>query len=264
MIRENYSTVNIAGKKFGRLTAIEKVAGTKSKWLCVCDCGNQIALYYSRIKGGQLSCGCLRKECMDNFGASHTTHGQSKTKLYRKYKSMIRRCYNENDNSYSRYGAKGISVCDEWLNSFEAFYKWAMATGYDPSKDGRKEQSIDRINTNGNYCPENCRWATAKEQQKNRNITRLYEYHEEMYSASEFADEFGITDKSFVYRRLSKGQTLEYILGDWIKIHNVPKHLIEVEDFAKEHNVHTATVRRWINKGKIEGEKIGRKWYVVP
>lgn len=263
MKRKNYSTLDITGQRFGRLTAVEKIAGTKSKWLFNCDCGKQVALPYSRIKGGQKSCGCLRQECMDNFGASHTTHGQSRTKLYRKYKSIISRCYNKNSSSYERYGARGISVCDEWRNSFEAFYEWAISTGYDPNKDGRKEQSIDRIDSNGNYCPGNCRWATAKEQLRNRNITTLYEYCGEMYSASEFADMFGIKNKSFVYRRLKKGQSFEYILEDWTKIHNVPQHLTEVEIFAKEHNVDTSTVRRWINENKIQGEKVGRKWYIV-
>lgn len=98
---------------------------------------------------------------------------------------------------------------------------------------------------------------------RNREITSLYEYHENFYSASEFADLFGITDKSFVYRRIQKGDTLEYILNDWIRMHNIPDNLMEVEDYAKEKNVTSASVRRWINQGKVVGEKVGRKWYIV-
>lgn len=244
----DYSKVDIKGQKFGKLTAIEKVDGTKSKWIFRCDCGNTIELNYGSIVSGRRTCGC-------------SNHGYSRTKLYRRYRSMLGRCYDEHVRNYNRYGGRGIRVCDEWRNSFLAFREWALATGYD-EMDNR--QSLDRIDNNGNYCPENCRWATPAEQQKNRECTTLYPYKGEMYSASEFADKFGITDKSFVYRRLkTTNQSLEYILSDWNKIHNVPSHLVEVEQVAKEKGVHPATVRRWINEGKIEGEKVGRKWYIV-
>lgn len=257
--QDKYDHLDITDNRYGRLTAIEKVG--KSKWKFHCDCGTDIVLKYSRVLGGQKSCGCLRKEMSSEWVASHTKHGKSRTKLYRKYASMKSRCYNANNRHYYRYGGRGICMCDEWKNSFESFCDWAYANGYDPDKSGNY-WSIDRIDNNKGYCPENCRFTTAKEQMRNREITTLYEFQGNTYTASEFADVFGITDKSFVYRRLQKGQTLEYILNDWTKIHNIPKGLIEVEDYANEKGVTSSCVKRWINQGKLNGEKVGRKWYI--
>lgn len=257
-----YQMADITGKRFGRLVAKEKVPGTKSKWLFQCDCGNSVALHYSRIKYGQLSCGCLGKECKHNFVQAHTKHGESRTKLYRKYKGMLHRCYDKTYRDFARYGGRGITVCDEWLTSYETFRTWAISTGYDESKNGYLEQSIDRIDNDKGYSPENCRWATAAEQQKNKENTVLYLYKGVQYTASEFADKFGISDKSFVYRRAKKGQSLEYILNDWISIHNVPNNFVDTIIYAKQHNIHPATVRRMIRIGKIKGKQLGRKWYV--
>ena len=260
--KDRHADMDLLGQRFGRLTAIAKVEGKTSTWVFECDCGNIVILKTSRILGGQKSCGCLRKEVAIEWAKSHTTHGDSKTKLYRKYRSMINRCYSASNHNYKRYGGRGIKVCDEWLNSFEAFKEWAYSTGYDPSLDGKKEQSIDRIDNDGNYCPENCRWATAREQQKNRECTTLYPYNDQMYSASEFADIFGITEKTFVYNRLKRGQTLEYILEDWTKIHNVPSNLADVKEYAEMQGVTTVSVNRWISNKKIEAVRIGRKWYI--
>ena len=204
---------------------------------------------------------CCCKKMSVKWAESHTKHNQSKTKLYRKYKSILNRCYNTNNRQYKRYGGRGIDVCEEWKNSFEAFRDWAYSNGYDPQKDGHY-WSVDRIDNNKGYSPRNCRFTTAKEQMRNREITSLHEFCGCLYSASEFADLFGITDKSFVYRRLQKGETLEYILDDWTRMHKIPDYLIEVETYAEEKNVTPASVKRWINQGKIKGEKVGRKWYV--
>lgn len=262
--RNNYRNEDVTGERFGRLVAIEKVKNKRTQWVFRCDCGNTIVLPYSRILYGQHSCGCMRKETAKKWVKSNTKHNCSRTKLYRKYRAMIDRCYNKNVRNYNRYGGRGIFVCEEWKNSFEAFQEWAYKSGYDPNLDGRIEQSLDRIDNDREYSPENCKWSTAKEQQKNKECSRLYEYKGKYYTSSEFADTFGISCKSFVYRRLDKGQTLEYILNDWTRIHNVPEGLIDTVDFAKSKNVDPATVKRWINKGLIQGEKVGRKWYVRP
>ena len=217
---------------------------------------------YSRLKGGTKSCGCLRKDVAKEWADRHTTHGKSQTKLYRKYRSMISRCYDKNNKQYERYGGRGITVCDEWRNSFELFFKWAYANGYDPMKNGRY-WSIDRIDNSKGYCPENCRFTTAKEQMRNRDVTKLYEYCGKTFSASEFADAFGITDKSFVYRRIKKGQSLKELYNDWIAANNIPDGHIDVTSYAAAHNVSITTVNRWINCGKLKAEKRGRKWYIL-
>lgn len=171
------------------------------------------------------------------FVKSHITHHKSRSKLYRIYRGMISRCYNPNNSNYKRYGARNITVCEEWLNSFESFEEWANSHGYNPNVCGFKEQSIERIDNSKGYCPENCKWATAYEQIRNRDCTKLYEYNNIMYSASEFADKYGITDKSFVYRRLEKKQPLSFILDEWNKMHNIPDYLMEVSEYASNNHI---------------------------
>jgi len=257
--RDKYNHIDITGKRFGRLVCVEKTG--RSKWLLRCDCGNEVVLNYSRLLYGQSSCGCLRKEVANKWGNSHTKHGKSNTKLYRKYRGILNRCYNENCNSYKRYGGRGIDVCEEWRNSFESFYKWAYENGYDPKIDGHY-WSIDRIDNNKGYSPSNCRFATAQEQMRNRNITKFYEYQGKYYSASEFADAFGITDKFFVYHRIGRGKSLAEIIEDWTISHNIPQGYIDVTTYSKKHNVTNTTVYRWINSKKVNAERLGRRWYV--
>lgn len=261
--RNNYRSVDIAGNRYGRLVALEKVQGTRTTWLFKCDCGNTVSLHISKILCGQLSCGCLSRECKRKFAEGLTTHGESKTKLYRKYRGMLDRCYRKDCRNYGRYGGRGIYVCDEWRNDFLAFRDWAYSTGYDPALDGRTEQSLDRINNDGPYSPDNCRWTTALEQQKNRSITTVYEFNGEQITASHFADMFGIRDKAFVYGRLKRGRTLYDVLYEWECTKKLPENLLECSCVAKELGVTEATIKRKINSGEIKGQKIGRKWYVI-
>ena len=118
---------------------------------------------------------------------------------------MKARCVDSNSHKYHAYGGRGITICEEWLNSFEAFYDWAMANGY------RDDLSIDRIDNDGNYCPENCRWATPKEQANNTRTNRLLEHNGEKRTVSEWADITGIAKKA-IYRRLGRGWSVEKAL----------------------------------------------------
>jgi hypothetical protein len=179
--------VDLTGKRFGKLVAMEHCYDKERRitlWKCKCDCGNTVAVRASQlVHGRSKSCGCLRAES----NLEHkTTHGRSGTSLYAVWNGMKGRCYNPNNHNYARYGARGICVCDEWKASFEEFYMWAMNNGYE---DG---MSIDRIDNNGNYCPDNCRWADIKTQNNNRRISLMYTYNGKTQNLSSWCEELGL------------------------------------------------------------------------
>lgn len=149
------------GCKFGKLTVIEYVIEKqlKNKWLCKCDCGNEVLVTVGNLNSGNTkSCGCLRKEIMRK---KQTTHGQRRTRLYYIHRGMIKRCNSEKSEQYKNYGGRGIKVCNEWYD-FECFYKWSHENGY------KEDLKIDRIDNNIGYCPENCKWSTNLEQANNQ------------------------------------------------------------------------------------------------
>lgn len=161
---------DLTGQTFGRLTVTGYYGKTKSGrslWLCRCECGNEKIANSDSIKRGLTrSCDCLDREA-HFFRPNRKKHGDHGTRLYRIWKAMKSRCYCVNSESYQKwYGARGITVCQEWQNDFSKFRDWALSNGY------RDDLSIDRINPDGNYEPHNCRWATAKEQVNNRRIQK--------------------------------------------------------------------------------------------
>lgn len=158
---------DLTGRRFGRLIVLQRVRNNQrgnTVWHCQCDCGKQVDVVgYSLTGGKSKSCGCLHSDIVSkNNKELKTTHGEKKTRLYSIWNGIKSRCFNENSKDYPHYGARGVSMCDEWRNDFLNFKNWAVANGYSD------ELSIDRINNNGNYEPNNCRWATVSEQNKNR------------------------------------------------------------------------------------------------
>ena len=176
----------IIGKKFGRLTVIKKMEN--NKYLCKCDCGNETVVYASNlITGHTKSCGCNKKYSGKNL----KTHGLSKLRLYKIWKDIKERCYKSNNKAYKNYGGRGITICEEWKNDFKAFHDWAFANGYDENAEYGK-CTIDRINSNGNYEPNNCRWIDIKEQARNKRNNALFTYNNETYCIAEWAEKFKI------------------------------------------------------------------------
>lgn len=162
------SKVNdLTGKNFGKLTVIKYCGSNKNGralWLCQCECGNtKIILGNSLLSKLTFSCGCYNKEHSKNI---HTKHNMSYSKLYKVWQGMKTRCYNPNFIYYCNYGGRGITICNEWKNDFSKFYEWAINNGY---KEGL---TIDRINNNGNYEPNNCRWVTRAEQNRNKRYNK--------------------------------------------------------------------------------------------
>lgn len=164
--------INLLGQRFGRLLVIKRIednpegrSGKHARWLCKCDCGKFAVETSSILKAGEIkSCGCFLVE-------KHLTHGKTGTRLYNVWNTIKQRCLNPNNCSYKWYGARGITVCKEWLENYELFEKWALENGYKPEA-ARGETTIDRIDVDGNYEPSNCRWVTMQEQMKNRRIKK--------------------------------------------------------------------------------------------
>ncbi len=157
---------DLTGRRFCRLTVESYADG--GKWNCLCDCGNRkIADTWSLTHGVTPSCGCRWKEFQ---GTRNATHGESNTRLYRVWADMRNRCNNKRTNDYKYYGARGIKICPEWA-SFKVFRDWAMSHGYDPNSKHRS-CTLDRIDTDGNYEPSNCRWASHSVQMRNRRPYR--------------------------------------------------------------------------------------------
>lgn len=176
---------DLIGKKFNKLLVIKEVGvkveyGTKRTfWLCQCDCGNMIEISrHNLTSSNKKSCGCLKTEKSSNWGKlsisnirqlgsdALTKHGLRNSRLYNIWFGIKRRCFDFNNKDFKSYGGRGITMCDEWKNDVKCFYDWAIKNGY------LETLTIDRIDNDGNYEPNNCRWITKSENSKKRHIDR--------------------------------------------------------------------------------------------
>lgn len=197
--------IDLTGRDFGMLKVIglekEVIIPCGAKrylWKCECECGN------TRIVEG----GALRSERVFHCGRkNHPTikHGKHGSRLYGIWKTMKTRCFNPNCEKYKNYGARGISVCKEWKDNFQAFYEWAMANGY------KENLTIERTDVDGNYCPENCCWIPAEKQGLNKTSNVVIEFNGKRHILSEWSKIVGISESELSYR-LSHGWSIEKAL----------------------------------------------------
>ena len=204
---------DLSGKKFGRLTAIETVGVNSHRerlWKCLCECGNETTVNsYALVSGHTKSCGCFS---VDTARERNTKHGERRSRLYRIYSNMMLRCYNKNNDNYRYYGGKGVKVCDEWRgeNGSTNFCKWAKKNGY------QIHLTLDRIDSNGNYSPDNCRWVTIKQQQNNKSNNVHYNLNGTIKTKAEWADYFGVKYSTFqtMIKRFGFDETVKKVSGD--------------------------------------------------
>ena len=272
---------DLIGQTFGRLLVLEraedevyipkedsisnngkkKKKSSHTKWKCVClNDGNIVEVRGDSLKSGRTrSCGCLQKEVASTQGGlSHTSI------LYTKHRGMLVRCgYRKGATAEQKkiYIDKGIKICDEWLdrkNGFMNFYKWGVSTGFDEEKEKDKPDdeklTIDRIDSNGNYCPENCRWATALEQANNKGNTIFITYKGETHSIAEWGRIFeGTIPVSRIYTRYSNGLSPEEIFeipaNAYVKKININGKMCTVEQCSYVSGISKFAIYARLSKG---------------
>lgn len=201
--------LSLGSERFGRLVATQKkkiLKGNRNRtyWECVCDCGSVVDIRQDQLKSGTTrSCGCLKID-QDRKNLDQRTHGDSGERLYKIWLGMKARCNNPNVECYPRYGGRGIKVCDSWNEDYTIFKEWALKNGYSD------DLTIDRIDNLGDYGPENCRWATNKEQANNRRTTNKVEHKGETMSLMELSEKTGASYSALKvrYRQGKRGKEL--------------------------------------------------------
>ena len=205
--------IDITGKKFGKLLVIKKVSkiGEKnSKWLCLCECGEETEVFLNGLRRGTTkSCGCISIEKLKERA---TTHGLSKSKLYNVYRAMLNRCYYKKHISYKNYGGRGVTVCEEWLDKekgFINFYEWSIKNRYIEGMDLEKDIKCKKLNIFPCiYSPDTCMWTTRKENSSNTRSNVFLEYEGENLSITEWSERIGEKKPSNITRRIKRGWTI--------------------------------------------------------
>ena len=208
--------IDLTGARFGRLVVEKRDFAVRKAayWVCRCDCGNSTTVQACHLRSGATqSCGCFNKE---QAAGRLRTHGFCRSRIYNEWRSMKARCLNPHKKCYADYGGRGIMVCQEWQDSFEAFRDWAIANGY------QDNLTIDRIDVNGNYEPSNCRWVTNREQQNNKRNNHLLSFNGKEQTIAEWAEETGL-DWMVIYDRIRNGWTVERTLTEPLNVNQKAK-----------------------------------------
>ena len=247
--------IDMTGKKFGHLTVLgrapDKFSSSGEKiinWYCKCDCGNEdiVVVNGRNLRNGHTtSCGCR---------IGNPKHGMHGTRIYNIYRGMVRRCYNQNDKYYYRYGGRGIYICDEWYgygDGFINFYNWSMSHGY------LDDLTIDRIDNDGPYAPWNCRWATMKTQCNNRSNNDYITYNGVTMTSSEWAEKLGVNSATLIARH-NKGWSDEDVI-------EIPINYLINKVSSSSGETHT--IAEWsaicgINKGTLYDRIFRYNWTV--
>lgn len=194
------NVIDNTGKCFGMLIAISRVCNDrwgKTRWLCLCSCGKKTTVSSNALRAGKIkSCGCVRIQHGHSIGSQ-------KSKIYKSWDSMVQRCTNSNFRQYKDYGGRGITICERW----KKFINFLRDVGKPPSKN----HSIDRINNNGNYCKENCRWSTRKQQARNRRTNRFITHNGKTQCLAEWSEEVCIPVR-VIHWRLKHNWSIERAL----------------------------------------------------
>jgi hypothetical protein len=203
---------DLKGQKFGKLTCIKPVGKSKTRcmvWLCKCECGEEIEVVSnSLLTGNTKSCSCLQKDTARHECKKRTKHGLSPLGLcnrgaYKSWAHMKQRCLNKNCASYKDYGGRGISACDKWL-TFEGFWD-------DMGPTYQEGLTIERIDVNGNYEPDNCRWATKQEQAENKRNNVYITYNNQTKTVAQWARDLNVKATT-IYQRIQSGWSNEKLL----------------------------------------------------
>lgn len=200
---------DLVNQKYGKLTVLERADGairkngkSRTAWRCLCECGNEtIVNSDALIKGTQVSRGCYKNQRLSEM---RTKHGKTNTRLYSVWSGIKNRCYNPNTYEYRFYGARGITMCSDWKQNFMSFYNWAIKNGYDENAD-RGMYELDRIDCNGDYSPDNCRFLTRKEQMNNMRSNHIIECNGESHSIAEWSRITGVNQYKIRNRTVKLG-----------------------------------------------------------
>ncbi len=191
---------DLTGRKYNRLTVLRfhnKTKSRNSKWVCLCDCGNESSVVGSQLIDGSIkSCGCLRVEKCSVTGSTNKQHGQANTKTYHVWESMKARCLNPNNNAFNNYGGRGIAICERWLNSYENFLA--------DMDEAPEKMTLERKNNELGYYKENCIWASVKTQSNNRRTNHVINTANGPMTVTEAAEHFGLKPVT-IFARIRNG-----------------------------------------------------------